>query len=296
VAEPRRLIEVAIEPKAGTDRERMEGALVVLAREDSSLECVVDRESGRAMIKGTSERQIEAAIDRLKREFEIEAEVGALQIAYRETITKIAEIDYTHKKQTGGSGQFARIKLRFEPAKPGEGYGFASAIVGGAMPAAYIAGVANGLDVARETGVLAGFPVIDFKAFLTDGAYHDIDSSVLAFEFAARAAFREGIVKAAPRLLEPIMSVEVTTPDDVVGPVAVDLSQRGGHISAMETRGSACDITATLPLSRLLGYATDLAALTGGRGSWSMAFMHYASVGGLDPDPRFPSAAAARVA
>jgi elongation factor G len=296
MVEPRHLIEVAIEPKTKADQEKLRLALARLAQEDPSFGVTVDHESGQVVIKGMNERQLENNVDRLKREFTIEANVGAPQVAYRETITRIAEIDYTHKKQAGGSGQFARVKLRLEPIKPGEGYAFESEAVGDAVPEAYITGVVKGLEGARETGVLAGFPVIDFKAVLVDGAYHDGDSSALAFEIATRAVFRAGIAKAGPILLEPIMTVEVITPDDVMGQVVAGLLKRRGEISAMETRGSTRAITATVPLAGLFGYDASLAALTGGRASWSMQFARYAPMADRDPDPKFPAAAAARVA
>ena len=184
------------------------------------------------------ELHLEIIVDRMRREFKVEANVGAPQVAYRETITKMAEIDYTHKKQSGGSGQFARIKLRFEPSEPGKGFEFSSEIVGGAVPKEYIPGVAKGLESSKDTGTIAGFPVIDVKATLIDGAYHDVDSSALAFEIAARAAFREGIPKCAPRLLEPIMSVEVVTPEDYMGDVIGDLNSRRGQVTGMDSRGN----------------------------------------------------------
>src|SRR5690348_14547374 len=214
---PDPVIEIAVEPKTKGDQEKMGQALARLATEDPSFRVSADHESGQTIIKGMGELHLEIIVDRMKREFKVEANIGAPQVAYRETISRPADIDYTHKKQTGGSGQYARVKLHFEPAAPGEGYSFKSEVVGGNVPKEYIPGVSKGLESSRDTGIIAGFPVIDFKVFLTDGAYHDVDSSVLAFEIAARAAFKEGIAKAAPKLLEPIMSVEVVTPEDYMG-------------------------------------------------------------------------------
>jgi elongation factor G len=275
---PDPVIEVAVEPKTKADQEKMGVALARLAQEDPSFRVTVDHESGQTVIKGMGELHLEIIVDRMKREFKVEANVGAPQVAYRETITKTTEIDYTHKKQTGGSGQFARISLRFEPAKPGEGYEFDSEIVGGAVPKEYVPGVVKGLNAARETGVLAGFPVIDFRVFLTDGAYHDVDSSVLAFEIAARAAFREGIVKAAPRLLEPVMKVEVVTPDEYMGDVIGDLNSRRGHVSGMDSRGNARVITAMVPLANMFGYVNNLRSMSQGRAQYTMQFDHYEQV------------------
>jgi elongation factor G len=224
------------------------------------------------------ELHLEIIVDRMKREFKVEANVGAPQVAYRETITKVAEITYVHKKQTGGSGQYAKISLRFEPAKPGEGYEFESEVVGGSVPKEFIPGVAKGLNSVRETGVLAGFPMIDFKAFLTDGDSHDVDSSVLAFEIAARAAFREGIPKAGPRLLEPIMKVEVVTPDDYMGDVIGDLNSRRGHVTGMDSRGNAQVIGAMVPLANMFGYVNTLRSMSQGRAQYTMHFDHYEQV------------------
>ena len=275
---PEPVIEVAVEPKTKADQEKMGVALARLAQEDPSFRVSVDHESGQTVIKGMGELHLEIIVDRMKREFKVEANVGAPQVAYRETITKIAEITYTHKKQTGGSGQYAKISLRFEPAKPGEGYEFESEVVGGSVPKEFIPGVAKGLNSVRETGVLAGFPMIDFKAFLTDGDSHDVDSSVLAFEIAARAAFREGIPKAGPRLLEPIMKVEVVTPDDYMGDVIGDLNSRRGHITGMDSRGNAQVIGAMVPLANMFGYVNTLRSMSQGRAQYSMEFDHYEQV------------------
>jgi elongation factor G len=275
---PEPVIEVAVEPKTKADQEKMGVALARLAQEDPSFRVSVDHESGQTVIKGMGELHLEIIVDRMKREFKVEANVGAPQVAYRETITKVAELTYVHKKQTGGSGQYAKISLRFEPAKPGEGYEFESEVVGGSVPKEFIPGVIKGLNNARETGVLAGFPMIDFKAFLTDGDSHDVDSSVLAFEIAARAAFREGIPKAGPRLLEPIMKVEVVTPDDYMGDVIGDLNSRRGHVTGMDSRGNAQVIGAMVPLANMFGYVNTLRSMSQGRAQYTMEFDHYEQV------------------
>ena len=246
---PDPVIEVAVEPKTKGDQEKMGVALGRLAQEDPSFQVSTDQESGQTVIKGMGELHLEILVDRMKREFKVDANVGAPQVAYRETITRAAEVDYTHKKQTGGSGQFARVKIQFEPLEAGEGFVFESAIVGGSVPKEYIPGVDKGLKGARESGNIAGFPVIDFKATLVDGASHDVDSSVLAFEIAARQAFREGVSKAGPVLLEPMMRVEVVTPEDYLGDVMGDLQARRGQPTGVEDRGNAKVIQAQVPQS-----------------------------------------------
>ena len=275
---PEPVIEVAVEPKSKADQERMSTALQRLAQEDPSFRVTVDHESGQTVIKGMGELHLEILVDRMKREFKVEANVGAPQVAYRETITRKAEIDYTHKKQTGGSGQFARIKLVFEPQQPGEGFLFENKIVGGSVPKEYVPGVSKGLESSKETGVIAGFPVIDFKVALIDGAYHDVDSSVLAFEIAARAAFKEGISKAGPALLEPIMAVEVVTPEDYMGDVIGDLNSRRGQIQGTETRGNAQVVTAYVPLANMFGYVNTLRGMSQGRAQFTMQYDHYEPV------------------
>ncbi|WP_343717403.1 elongation factor G [Inquilinus sp.] len=275
---PEPVIEVAVEPKSKADQEKMSTALQRLAQEDPSFRVAVDAESGQTVIKGMGELHLEILVDRMKREFKVDANVGAPQVAYRETITQKAEIDYTHKKQTGGSGQFARVKLTFEPLPAGSGYQFVSSVIGGTVPKEYIPGVEKGLNSAKDTGVIAGFPVIDFKATLTDGAYHDVDSSVLAFEIASRAAFREGIPKAKPALLEPIMKVEVVTPEDYMGDVIGDLNSRRGQISGMDSRGNAQVISAMVPLANMFGYVNTLRSMSQGRAQYSMHFDHYEQV------------------
>jgi elongation factor G len=275
---PDPVIEVAVEPKTKADQEKMGMALARLANEDPSFRVSTDAESGQTVIKGMGELHLEIIVDRMRREFKVDANVGQPQVAYRETISRAAEIDYTHKKQTGGSGQFARISLKFEPLEPGSGFQFESKVVGGAVPKEYIPGVQKGLDQARESGVIAGFPVIDFKASLVDGAYHDVDSSVLAFEIAARAAFREGLPKAGPKLLEPVMKVEVVTPDDYMGDIIGDLNSRRGQISGMDQRGNARVITALVPLATMFGYVNTLRSMSQGRAQYTMQFDRYADV------------------
>lgn len=275
---PEPVIEVAIEPKTKADQEKMGLALSRFASEDPSFRVSTDQETGQTVIKGMGELYLEIIVDRMRREFKVEANVGAPQVAYRETITKANEVDYTHKKQSGGSGQFARIKLKFEPLQPGEGFVFENEIVGGAVPREYIPGVQKGLQSALDTGVVAGYPVIDFKATLIDGAYHDVDSSSLAFEIAARAAFREGLAKCNPKLLEPIMSVEVVTPEDYMGDIIGDLNSRRGQVTNMDQRANARVISAMVPLSSMFGYVNTLRSMSQGRAQFSMVFDHYEQV------------------
>ncbi|MDG4575747.1 MAG: elongation factor G [Defluviicoccus sp.] len=275
---PDPVIEVAVEPKTKGDQEKMGVALSRLANEDPSFRVSVDHESGQTVIKGMGELHLEIIVDRMRREFKVEANVGQPQVAYRETISKPYEIDYTHKKQSGGAGQFARVIIRFEPAEPGTGFQFESAIVGGSVPREYIPGVQKGLESARETGVLAGFPVIDLKATLVDGAFHDVDSSSLAFEIAARAAFRDGIAKAGPKLLEPVMKVEVVTPDDYMGDIIGDLNSRRGNITGMDQRGNARVINAYVPLANMFGYVNTLRSMSQGRAQYTMQFERYSEV------------------
>ena len=275
---PEPVIEVAVEPKTKADQEKMGLALSRLAAEDPSFRVTTDYESGQTIIKGMGELHLDIIVDRMRREFKVEANVGAPQVAYRETITKSAEVDYTHKKQTGGAGQFARIKLRFEPLEPGQGYVFVNSIVGGSVPKEYIPGVEKGLLQSSQTGVIAGFPMIDYKVTLFDGAYHDVDSSVLAFEIASRAAFREGVPKADPRLLEPIMKVEVVTPEEYMGDIIGDLNSRRGQVSGMDQRGNARVIEAFVPLASMFGYVNTLRSMSQGRAQFTMQFDHYEQV------------------
>jgi elongation factor G len=277
---PEPVIEIAVEPKSKADQEKMGLALNRLAAEDPSFRVATDAESGQTIIKGMGELHLDIIVDRMRREFKVEANVGAPQVAYRETITRAAEIDYTHKKQSGGSGQFARVKLVFEPIVKGEddGFSFVSEIVGGSVPREYIPGVEKGIRSAMDTGILAGFPVIDFKVRLIDGAYHDVDSSVMAFEIAARAAFREGMEKGKPALLEPIMSVEVVTPDEYMGDIIGDLNSRRGQISSMDDRGNARVINGMVPLANMFGYINTLRSMSQGRAQYTMQFDHYEQV------------------
>lgn len=275
---PEPVIEIAIEPQSKADQEKMAIALSRLASEDPSFRVSTDQETGQTVIKGMGELHLDIKVDILKREYKVNANIGAPQVAYRETITKTGEVDYTHKKQSGGAGQFARIKLVFEPLEPGSGFIFESKIVGGVVPKEYIPGVQKGLQSAINTGVIAGFPMLDFKATLVDGAYHDVDSSVLAFEIAARAAFREGIGKCAPKLLEPMMKVEVVTPEDYMGDVIGDLNSRRGQVSGMDQRANARVIDAMVPLANMFGYVNALRSMTQGRAQFSMQFDHYEQV------------------
>ncbi|WP_297323686.1 elongation factor G, partial [uncultured Bartonella sp.] len=274
---PEPVIEIAIEPKTKADQEKMGIALNRLAAEDPSFRVKSDEESGQTIIAGMGELHLDIIVDRMRREFKVEANVGQPQVAYRETITKPAEIDYTHKKQSGGSGQFARVKILFEPHE-GEGFVFESKIVGGAVPKEYIPGVQKGIESVMGSGPLAGFPMQGVKATLLDGAYHDVDSSVLAFEIAARAAFREGAQKAGAQLLEPIMKVEVVTPEDYVGDVIGDLNSRRGQISGTEPRGIATVVDAMVPLANMFGYVNSLRSMSQGRAQYTMQFDHYEPV------------------
>ena len=275
---PEPVIELAIEPKTKADQEKMGMALGRLVSEDPSLRVSTNEETGQTTLKGMGELHLEIIVDRMRREFKVEANVGAPQVAYRETITKKYQMDYTHKKQSGGSGQFARVIIDFEPLKAGEGFIFESKIVGGSVPKEYIPGVEKGLDASLGNGVVAGFPMIDFKATLVDGAYHDVDSSALAFEIAARAAFREGLPKAGPVLLEPIMKVEVVTPEDYMGDVIGDLSSRRGQVTGMDSRGNARVVDAMVPLASMFGYVNTLRSMSQGRAQYSMEFHHYEQV------------------
>jgi elongation factor G len=267
-----------VEPKTKADQEKMSIALGKLAAEDPSFRVSSDNESGQTIIKGMGELHLDIIVDRLKREFKVDANVGAPQVAYRETIAKQTEIDYTHKKQSGGAGQFAKIKLILEPQEPGEGFAFESKIVGGVVPKEYIPGVEKGLKMSSEGGIVAGYPVIDWKATLIDGQYHDVDSSVLAFEIAARAAFRQGMKQASPRILEPMMKVEIVTPEDYMGDIIGDLNGRRGQVGNMEQRGNARVIDAKVPLANMFGYINTLRSMSQGRAQYSMVFSHYEAV------------------
>ncbi|MFO0514031.1 MAG: elongation factor G, partial [Rhodobacterales bacterium] len=275
---PQPVIEIAVEPKSKADQEKMGIALARLAAEDPSFRVETDFESGQTIMKGMGELHLDILVDRMRREFKVEANIGAPQVAYRETISREAEIDYTHKKQTGGTGQFARIKLVIQPTEPGEGYSFESKIVGGAVPKEYIPGVEKGIKSVMDSGPLAGFPVIDFKVSLIDGAFHDVDSSVLAFEIAARAAMRDGLKKAGAKLLEPIMKVEVVTPEEYTGSIIGDLTSRRGMVQGQDSRGNANVINAFVPLANMFGYINNLRSMSSGRAVFTMQFDHYDAV------------------
>ena len=275
---PDPVIEVAVEPKTKADQEKMGVALSRLAGEDPSFRVTSDMESGQTIIKGMGELHLEIIIDRMRREFKVEANVGPPQVAYRETITGGTEIDYTHKKQTGGAGQFARVKMLIDRLEQGGDFVFENKITGGSIPKEYIPGVEKGVRSVIESGVLAGFPMTDIKVTLVDGAFHDVDSSVLAFELAGRQAFRDGSKRAGLSLLEPIMKVEVVTPEDHMGDVIGDLNSRRGSIVDTQTRGNARVITAEVPLATMFGYVNNLRSMTQGRAQYTMHFGHYTIV------------------
>lgn len=275
---PDPVIEIAIEPKTKADQEKMSQGLQRLAAEDPSFRIETDLESGQTVMKGMGELHLDILVDRLKREFKVDANIGAPQVAYRETISRESEIDYIHKKQSGGAGQFARVKLIITPTEPGEGYSFESRIVGMSVPREYIPGVEKGIKSVMDSGPLAGFPVIDFKVALVDGASHDVDSSVLAFEIAARYAMRDGLKKAGAKLLEPIMKVEVTTPEDYTGNIIGDLTSRRGQVQGQDTRGNAIIINSFVPLANMFGYINTLRSMSSGRAQFTMQFDHYEPV------------------
>jgi len=277
---PDPVIEIAVEPKTKNDQEKMSQGLARLAAEDPSFRVETDLESGQTIMKGMGELHLDILVDRLKREFKVEANIGAPQVAYRETISKEVEHTYTHKKQSGGSGQFAEVKMIISPTEAGEGYSFESRIVGGSVPKEYIPGVEKGIQSVMDSGPLAGFPVIDFKVALIDGKFHDVDSSVLAFEIAARMGMREGMKKAGAKLLEPIMKVEVICPEEYTGNVIGDLTSRRGQVSGQEPRGPAIAINAFVPLANMFGYINNLRSMSSGRAQFTMQFDHY------DPVPQ----------
>ena len=274
---PDPVIEIAIEPKSKNDQEKMSTGLQRLAAEDPSFQVSSDAESGQTIMRGMGELHLDILVDRLRREFKVEANIGAPQVAYRETITKQVEVDYTHKKQSGGSGQFARVKIVFAPLEEG-GFEFTNSVVGGSVPKEYVPGVEKGIMQAKESGTIAGFPVIDFRAELVDGASHDVDSSVLAFEIAGRAAFREAMQKAGPKLLEPVMRVEVITPEEYMGDIIGDLNSRRGNVGGMDQRGNARAIDAMVPLANMFGYINTLRSMSQGRAQYTMQFDHYEQV------------------
>ncbi|WP_421728754.1 elongation factor G [Brevundimonas sp.] len=275
---PAPVIEISVEPKTKADQEKLGVALAKLASEDPSFTVSTDHESGQTILKGMGELHLDIKIDILRRTYKVDATIGAPQVAYRESLGRKVDIDYTHKKQTGGTGQFARVMITFEPGEPGSGFVFENTIVGGAVPKEYIPGVEKGLNSIKDSGLLAGFPLIDFKASLTDGKYHDVDSSVLAFEIAARAAFRELKEKGAPKLLEPIMAVEVVTPEEYLGSVIGDLNGRRGMIQGQDMRGNAIVINAFVPLANMFGYVNTLRGMSQGRAQFTMQYDHYEPV------------------
>ena len=283
---PDPVIEIAIEPKSKADQEKLGVALAKLAAEDPSFRVSTDPESGQTILKGMGELHLDIKVDILKRSYRVEANIGAPQVAYRERITRPVTVDYTHKKQTGGSGQFARVKIVAEPLPPGKGFEFENKIVGGSVPREYVPGVEKGLESVLGAGVLAGFPVVDLKVTLIDGASHDVDSSALAFEIASRTALREALQKGGSVLLEPIMKVEVVTPEDYTGSVIGDLNSRRGHIQGQDMRGNANVINAMVPLANMFGYVNTLRSMSQGRATFTMQFDHYEQV---------PSAVAAEI-
>ncbi|MGH7041316.1 MAG: elongation factor G, partial [Acetobacteraceae bacterium] len=280
MAFPVPVIDISVEPRTKESIEKMSLGLQKLAGEDPSLRLRTDQETGQTILSGMGELHLEIIIDRLKREYGVEANIGAPQVAYRETITRPHTEIYTHKKQTGGSGQYAEVKIAFEPLERTAGVVFENAVVGGSVPKEYIPAVEKGIRVQAETGVLAGFPTVDFKYTLLDGKYHDVDSSALAFEIAAKACFRDGMKRASPIILEPIMDVEITTPQDHVGDVVGDINRRRGTIHNQESSGSTIIVRAHVPLKEMFGYISDLRSMTKGRASFTMQFHHY------DPVPR----------
>jgi elongation factor G len=275
---PDPVIEIAIEPKSKADQEKLGVALAKLATEDPSFRVSTDQESGQTILKGMGELHLDIKVDILKRSYKVDANIGQPQVAYREKITKPVTVDYVHKKQTGGSGQFAGVKIVVEPKKPGTGYEFENKVIGGTVPKEYIPGVEKGLTSVLTSGVLAGFPVVDLKVSLVDGKYHDVDSSALAFEIASRAALREALQKGGSVLLEPIMRVEVVTPEEYTGSVIGDLNSRRGHIQGQDMRGNANVINAMVPLANMFGYVNVLRSMTQGRATFTMQFDHYEQV------------------
>jgi elongation factor G len=275
---PDPVIEIAVEPKTKADQEKMGEALGRLAKEDPSFRVTSDEESGQTIIKGMGELHLDIIVDRMKREFKVEANVGAPQVAYRETLENASEVEYTHKKQSGGAGQFAKVKLLVEPQEPGAGRSVESKIKGGSIPKEFIPGVEKGIETVSDSGILAGFPMIDYKVTILDGLHHDVDSSVLAFELASRACFKEACTKGTLKLLEPVMRVEVVTPEDYMGDVIGDLNSRRGQISTQEQRGNATVITAMVPLANMFGYINNLRSMSQGRAQYSMFFDHYSKV------------------
>ena len=275
---PEPVIEIAVEPKSKADQEKLGIALAKLAAEDPSFRVSTDQESGQTILRGMGELHLDIKVDILRRTYMVDANIGQPQVAYREKLTKRTEIDYTHKKQTGGTGQFARVKFVVEPNEPGKGFEFSSKIIGGTVPKEYIPGVEKGLNSVLGAGILAGFPVVDIKVELIDGAYHDVDSSALAFEIASRAALREALQKGGSVLLEPVMKVEVVSPEEYTGSVIGDLNSRRGQIQGQDMRGNANVINAMVPLANMFGYVNQLRSFSQGRANFTMQFDHYEEV------------------
>ena len=275
---PDPVLEIAVEPKTKADQEKMGEALGRLAREDPSFRVTSDEESGQTIIKGMGELHLDIIVDRMKREFKVEANIGAPQVAYRETILKSVENTYIHKKQSGGAGQFAKVELSVEPLPPGKGREVENKVKGGSIPKEFIPGVEKGIESVADSGILAGFPLIDYKVTILDGLHHDVDSSVLAFEIASRYCFKEACIKAALKLLEPVMRVEVVTPEDYMGDVIGDLNSRRGQVATTDKRGNATVISAMVPLANMFGYINNLRSMSQGRASYSMFFGHYEKV------------------
>jgi elongation factor G len=289
------LVEIAIEPKSKADTEKLVAALLKLAAEDPAFGMSIDRDSGQIILKGASELYLDTKLDALKRTHNIGVRVGALQVAYRERITRRAEAEYTHKKPYGPKGEFAAVKILVEPNEPGKGYQFESKIAGSAMPMEYIPGVEKGIESVLPCGVVAGFPVVDIKVAVIDGKYHDVDSSQMAFEIAARAAFRAALQKAGPVLLEPIIKAEVLTPEDCIGSIIDNLNLRRARIEGQDWRGNTAVISATVPLMSMFGYADKLRAMSKGRATFTMQFDRYAPVALPEDDPPFRPSIGMRV-
>ena len=275
---PEPVINMKVEPKTKADQEKMAIALHTLAVEDPSFRVSVDPELGETILKGMGELHLDIKVDILKRTYGVEANVGQPQVAYRESLARPADIDYTHKKQTGGTGQFARVKLKLEPNEVGKGNEFVSSVIGGTVPKEYIPGVEKGVKSVWDNGMLIGFPMVDMKVTLYDGAYHDVDSSAIAFEIATRAAMKEGCEKGGVKILEPIMDVEVVTPQEFVGGIIGDINGRRGQIRDQQMRGNAAVIRAFVPLANMFGYVSQLRSQSTGRASYTMQFAHYAEV------------------
>jgi elongation factor G len=275
---PEPVIELSVEPKTKADQEKMGIALNRLSAEDPSFRVSTDHESGQTIIKGMGELHLDIIVDRMRREFKVEANVGAPQVAYREYLAKSVELVYTHKKQSGGSGQFGEVKVKITPGERGAGINFIDSIKGGNIPREYIPSVEKGMRETAETGALIGFPIVDFDIELLDGKYHDVDSSALAFEIAGRGAMREGAQKAGIKILEPIMKVEVVTPEEFMGDVIGDINSRRGQIQGTDSRGNAQVVEANVPLANMFGYVNELRSFTQGRAQYSMQFSHYDEV------------------